>query len=1149
MQLVKINNPFQRQDRDISIIPYENQTIEDILKEYLSESGISITDAENIISVSINGLVIPPEFWDTTKPREDEQIVFMPIIHGGGDGGKQILNLAVMIAIVVATSGLGIGLIGAASSTVLSTVAGLAIIAGTGMLLQALTPAPQPKGFNVDDWSASQTFSWNPVTTQKQGIVKPKFYGRNKLYGNVIAVHTEIDANDDAKQTIKILVGLGEGPVLGIVADTIKINDQPLDNYTNITTEEKLGTLNQTVVSFFTETKPEYKSNRIVTNSGSAIIYTTPNADFDNLEIELLFSRGLYFANDQGGISNNSVGIKIEISVADAAVWFTLAEETLTDDTTSPKRKVYETDVTYTGGSPVTIVNGDSYDIRVTKTTADKDITRYGDELRIGSIREILEDEFTYPKTAILAIEALATNQLSGSLSISCIQDGAIVNVYDGFTWSLEFSDNPAWVLFDILTQPVIIGDGESASPYAIDRYIGIDPANIDIVKFLELSVFCDVLVDDGKDGTEKRITFNGGFDIATSPWEAALKVCEIARCIPIWTGSDLTIAIDKAGDYIQIFNVSNQKENSFKEIFMPQSELVSEIEIQYRDIDQDYKRVPFTILNDNIPNVNRRVTLELFGVTKQSEAWRAGMHRLAQNQYLKSSIEFEADIDSINSTMGSRILVQHDVPEWGEGGRVISGTTLSIVVDKDMEYISGAVHEVIVRKADDAINERITTSKYNDITGVSQGSQQFEIANNFANEYLSGDTIRVADSTGNDGIYTLATGGVFGGGITTLTVVEVISDGTVDGGLYNLRRIVVSSVFKNALDVTEAPEALDLYTFGVQNLQARKYTIINLRKSSDQYIKITAVVYNPLVYSPDDDVPIITPQEGITPPQSDTKEIIVLEPSWGDVERRYPPSVSIGPPTLDVPQVTNVVFSNDIPNLQVTWSEGILSYKGAVFTIAAGSSGTNKYIYWDNNSNPTTLRSSNIQADGVGQDKFILCVNNLGTSFVIGIGLPYWGELLSVETLSALTAQLGDVLAGTLVGTIITGGLYRTATSGQRIELTSDGMRLLSAAPASGKIGTTANGGDNIVIGTTGNGGDNVIIGSGQFARIFDASSRKIIETVSEQNVAEINYFNRSNTPSGPAIVGDTCVVLGVQHNCTVAGTPGTWVATGSQS
>jgi predicted phage tail protein len=324
MQLVKINNPFQRHLREVESLEFTGQSVEDLLRIHLQcikeKQGfdLSLEYAKENIRISINGLIIPPEFWNTTKPMDNDQIVIMPIV-GKGSSEKQILNIVLMIAAIYflgpnsafITQTLGLSGAGAFA-------AGTALVVGTGILINTLTPAPQAKSPNMEDWDSSQTYGWNPQTTQKQGITVPKFYGENKLYGNVIAVHTEIDDADDTKQTLKMLVSLGEGPVNGIVADSIKINDQQISNFSDVTTEERKGTLNQSAISFFGETKPEYRPNRVITNTDGAEIYTTPDADYDDLEIELVFNRGLYYANNQGGISEHSIGVKVEISIHDA---------------------------------------------------------------------------------------------------------------------------------------------------------------------------------------------------------------------------------------------------------------------------------------------------------------------------------------------------------------------------------------------------------------------------------------------------------------------------------------------------------------------------------------------------------------------------------------------------------------------------------------------------------------------------------------------------------------------------------------------------------------------------------------------------------------------------------------------------------------
>jgi len=147
--------------------------------------------------------------------------------------------------------------------------------------------------------------------------------------------------------------------------------------------------------------------------------------------------------------------------------------------------------------------------------------------------------------------------------------------------------------------------------------------------------------------------------------------------------------------------------------------------------------------------------------------------------------------------------------------------------------------------------------------------------------------------------------------------------------------------------------------------------------------------------------------------------------------------------------------------------------------------------------------------------------------------------EKMTVTELSAITANLGAINAGTIDGVTITGGLFRTATSGRRLEMDNDGIRLTSgnaAAPygtASATYGTASN-----------------TYGSGVLAYINNTSVTDVPFYINEeQSVADFHYYNRSSDPTGPAEIGDIAVVGGKLKICTSAGTPGTWTIVGTQT
>ncbi|MEN6439764.1 MAG: hypothetical protein ABFD97_14410, partial [Syntrophobacter sp.] len=176
------------------------------------------------------------------------------------------------------------------------------------------------------------------------------------------------------------------------------------------------------------------------------------------------------------------------------------------------------------------------------------------------------------------------------------------------FQWrhfSLIWSDNPAWVAYDVFTQPVISGRGTAELPYAVCRFDGIDPSRMDIVKFKEWADYCDESVPDGAGGTEPRVTFNGGFDFDTTMWEAGLKVCQVGRATPVWNGVHLTLAIDKPADPVNLYTVGNIEESKFKEIFLPLEERATQIEIDYVNRANGFERDKLTVYRPDVPGNN----------------------------------------------------------------------------------------------------------------------------------------------------------------------------------------------------------------------------------------------------------------------------------------------------------------------------------------------------------------------------------------------------------------------------------------------------------------------------------------------------------------------------------------------------------------
>lgn len=428
-----------------------------------------------------------------------------------------------------------------------------------------------------------------------------------------------------------------------------------------------------------------------------------------------------------------------------------------------------------------------TYDIKITRYTENHDdSSEYFDASYLTQVSMITKGKLTYPRNALVGLKARATDQISGSLRFSCIAKCAYVRVYSGTypngTWLIKYSKNPAWVAWDVATQPVIVGN--ETTGLSIDRYDGFQPARLDLEKFKEWADYCDetvydgktvryttngctdtsiVLTDGGSDfdeddegefpevlidpagGTnyetvsitavsgntltvspalsqapgsnvavkkgEKRVSFNGVFDTESSLWDALLKVCQVGRAVPVWNGTKLTVAIDKPASPVQLISVGNIGQDSFEEHFLSGEERISEIEVDFVDSEKDYERNRITVYNKDVNDGNNKATIELFGVNKESEAWRAGMLKLYKNQCHKRSVNVDLDIDSIGFTIGDVINVQHDVPKWGEGGRIVSATSNTVTIDKTVTIEADKSYNIMIRLSNDTVVEKSVTN------------------------------------------------------------------------------------------------------------------------------------------------------------------------------------------------------------------------------------------------------------------------------------------------------------------------------------------------------------------------------------------------------------------------------------------------------
>jgi hypothetical protein len=660
-------HPFEPRPATETVEVYRRQRLTTLIRKHAGQF--------NLVNVWVNSNPLQDHEVTTYRCRRGDVIVIAPRL---GDLSAAVIWLGNAIA--------GPGTYATAGAALKGLAVSAAISVGLSYGINALLPkqsidAPDTPGVNPE-------YSFGAETTQAPGLPMEMAFGRNRHTGNLIAWYTHLDDADN--ETRRIKVSLGYGPRKGPVSGTLKLQDEPAANFTGIAVEHRTGSVNQLPISFFDIHPNETWPNQAVTagtyEAGGPVTFTTRNADFDDLRIYIYWrSRKI----DSGGQYENwSIGLKIEISEHLADSWTTLVDTNLTNINDNLKKNIYDASGTYDGGAPVTITRGTRYDIRVTKTTPDYDPNstlkaHFLEEILFKSVQEIINTAFEHPSQPLLAVSAIASEKISGSLSVSEEWDDQVVEIYDGDTqtWTIDHTYNPAWIIHYLITLPLIDGGGtdlsalsigasqpygwnigasqgtDTTTDYSIDSYRGYDPADIgNYAELLDqlwtLAQRCDELVDDGAGGTIERHRFCGKFERGTNVWEAIKQVANHCHAEVRPYGNGFRIYIEKEETEVtSLYSAGNIMPGTFNLAEIPQTDKASRFEMTIFDADNSFDEslVPFdasNYFNEKTVQVNG------FGFSNQVEAWRHLYVLAGHNDYDKWVCNFEVPLHGLSDDL-----------------------------------------------------------------------------------------------------------------------------------------------------------------------------------------------------------------------------------------------------------------------------------------------------------------------------------------------------------------------------------------------------------------------------------------------------------------------------------------------------------------
>lgn len=624
-------------------------------------------------------------------PQDGEEFVVTP--HIGGHGFKKFFGMALMIGLMIAAPH---NIFGLSSMFARSLVSGAVMILG-GKLINSMFHLSQVPS---SEMSSSQSYGWDlPGVQTQEGNVIGETYGECIPAPQLLMCHVE--TADEDTQYLNVLYCGGYGPIDSI--SDIRIGYTPIENFSNCQIETRLGTNDQTPISFFPDTVAD-QSIDLTLKEGNPVTRSTDSNEVNKIEVAVTFPSGIYYQKDNGNFGDQTAKFNISYRVTGTQTW-TTHEYSLTRKTNQSIRKVY----TFAG------LASNRYDVMV--TAIETPLTNRRCALMQWSTLSsyIYTGAFVRPNKVLVAMRVKATSQLNGSVpNVTWKQTRAHVWVYDPSVkkYVQKNANNPIWAAYDILHHcrqlknintgaMEFVADGTPKERFT--RYWD---------EWKDAAAYADEQIATNDGTKETRFQFDAIFDTSQKRLDAANKAASVGHGVIIQHGTQLGIAIDKPGVMRQIFGEGRTIMSSFNGSFSSLDDRARSVEITYNDKDNDYKNTEFFIRSaryaQDVELQDNTAQLTLFGVARRSQAYREGMYLLATNERQLETVTFSADINAIVCEYGDIIGISHSVARIGlASGRIVAVNGNTITLDKEIILTANEAYGIKIQLSK---NDQIVT-------------------------------------------------------------------------------------------------------------------------------------------------------------------------------------------------------------------------------------------------------------------------------------------------------------------------------------------------------------------------------------------------------------------------------------------------------
>jgi len=618
-----------------------NQT----LAALLAAHAPAVLDADAPWIVRIGGVPVPRHCWRHVAPKPGQ------IIEVRAGAGRSALMIVAMIALTYFTFGLGTlamgGLAGAIGGVGGMVAASAVFMAGSMLINKVLGPKPprppaQPESVYSIGQARNQIRQYQPL---------PLVFGRVRYALDIIGAAYPWYQGSDQYLGVVLTPGINAGRV-----DALYNGDTLLSTYDGARVWHSgfPGMPEQPI--------PLYGNADAIAgaelNQDATWIERTTPPDTVRAVVNLEYVLG--DATSKGKPKANHETVEIQYRSTGSQHWQSFAARDLVNDNYDSLRTALARD----------LPKG-QYDIRVRRQGRAIEILNGKAQFTFTSLVCAQADPADYSGIPRIGVELKATGQLQQVDELRCVVHARPAPVWKGPVpgWVVEETSNPG---AHILAYARGIRDGNNrplAGMFLHDHQIDIPAFQAFMLHCAAEGYTYDYVVKDARNH------------------DAMLTALALAGFGQIaWAAGRLSIVWAAAGQPLAgVVNMASIQRGSFQ-IDYTLANAADGIDYSYYDA-LDWSTKTLRVAVPGRVDALNPASLVGEGITNETHAAKLARFHLAQSLYQYKDIQFTADLEHLSYRRMSVLALQHDLTQWGHGGRVqaarVTGGTVTLTLDE----------------------------------------------------------------------------------------------------------------------------------------------------------------------------------------------------------------------------------------------------------------------------------------------------------------------------------------------------------------------------------------------------------------------------------------------------------------------------------